>query len=96
MNRLLQVYADGVHGNCAKTFLTGNANKKDEFLRDVAELCLDEAIQVCGPGVPFSEIGNTIEEIVDDHGLRIVMDRMGRGIGTYFHGPPEILHFGKR
>lgn len=83
-----------MHGNCAKTFLIGDVSEKDKFLCDVAELCLDEAIRICGPGVPFSEIGNTIEDIVDEHGLRLVSERMGHGIGTYLHGPPGILHCG--
>lgn len=39
-------------------------------------------------------IGNIIEETANQHGYSIVPAFAGHGIGTYFHGPPDILHFG--
>lgn len=58
----------------------------------ISELCRDEAIKICGPGVAFNEIGALIESIADEFKLRIVREFVGHGIGTVFHGPPQIIH----
>lgn len=40
-------------------------------------------------------LGNVIEEVANKHGYNVVPAFSGHGIGTYFHGPPDIFHFGK-
>lgn len=90
----MQVFANGVHGSCARTFGIGNVNEKNEHLTEMAELCLDEAVNVCAPGVPFKEIGITVERIADECNLRVVPDVTGFGIGTYHQCPPIIYHIG--
>lgn len=88
-----QVFADGVHGDCSKTFLVGNVDEPGRKLVEVTKECLDKAIVICGPGVPLKEIGNVIENHANDNGFRIVPDFIGHGIGTFFHGPPQICHY---
>lgn len=72
----------------------GNVDEPGRFLVEIAEQCLLEAIDCCGPERPFNQIGRQIERTASKNGLNVVPAFIGHGIGTYFHGPPEILHFG--
>ncbi|KAJ8736269.1 hypothetical protein PYW08_006925 [Mythimna loreyi] len=89
----ITVFYKGYHGDCSKTFLVGDAvDDRGLQLVRVTEECLDVAIRGCGPGVPFSEIGNKIYRHARKHGLTVIPSVLGHGIGQYFHGPPEIHH----
>lgn len=61
-------------------------------LVEVTRESLDAAIRVCGPGVPFSHIGATIQALADRHGMSIVRGYTGHGIGRCFHAAPAVLH----
>lgn len=39
--------------------------------------------------------GNTIEDVATQNNLNVVPSFAGHGIGSYFHGPPDINHYGK-
>ena len=39
-------------------------------------------------------LGNLVEETAKNHGYNVIPAFGGHGIGSYFHGPPEIYHFG--
>lgn len=64
-------------------------------LVDVTELCLNEAIAICGPCISYKEIGALIEDIATAHDLYVLKNFIGHGIGEYFHGKPEICHYRK-
>lgn len=91
----ITVYLNGFHGDCSKTFLVGNVDERGKFLVDITEKCLLEAISSCGPLRPFYLIGKCIEKIASQNNLNIIPEFIGHGIGTYFHGPPEIFHYSK-
>lgn len=91
----IQVFFNGYHGDCSKTFLVGNVDEKGRFLVDITEECLYKAISLCGPGVPLNRIGACIEEHAEQNGLNVVAEFIGHGIGSYFHGPPSICHYGE-
>lgn len=89
----ITVYTGKVHGDCSKTFLVGDSvdDKGKELVR-VAEECRDLGIDVCGPGVELTRIGAVIEEHARKHGFTVAPTFCGHGIGSYFHGPPDIYH----
>lgn len=89
-----KVYANGVHGDCCRTFCVGNVDDEGQYLTRIAEFCRDEAIKVCAPGVPFRAIGATIEQIANEYKLNIVEEFVGHGIGKSFHEPPQVIHYG--
>lgn len=62
------------------------------FLCQVAESCRDAGVNICAPGRPFEAIATAISNAAERHGCRVVVGIHGHGIGSYFHGPPEILH----
>ncbi|XP_041056652.1 methionine aminopeptidase 1D, mitochondrial isoform X2 [Carcharodon carcharias] len=86
------VYFNGYHGDTSETFLVGNVDKPGQKLVEVARRCRNEAIAVCRPGAPLNVIGNTISQIADASGLQVCPYFIGHGIGSYFHGHPEIWH----
>ena len=47
----------GYHGDTSKMFMVGNVSEKARDLCTVTKHSLDEAIKICGPGVPIKEIG---------------------------------------
>ena len=40
--------------------MIGGVDDRGRELVHMAKLCRDEAIRICGPGVPFQDIGATI------------------------------------
>lgn len=58
-----------------------------------ARECLDAAIAICGPGMPYAEIGRVIQPLAEKNGCCIVKNYTGHGIGRVFHGPPSVYHY---
>lgn len=89
----LQVFFNGYHGDCSKTFLIGKVDPLGRHLVKVTEECLHKGIAVCGPNVPYYEIGDAIQKHAEENGLEVIKEFIGHGIGSYFHGKPEISHY---
>ncbi len=83
----------GFHGDASRMFMIGNVNSKARELVQTCQDALNAAISICGPGVPLSEIGKTIENVVKPHGFSISRDFVGHGIGKVMHDDPQICHF---
>lgn len=92
---ILQVYYNGYHGDCSKTFPIGDVDEKGKWLLEATQTCLNAGIKVCQPGANFSDVGYAIEEKATELGYKVVPAFLGHGIGSYFHGPPEIFHIGR-
>ena len=84
---------DGYHGDCANTFKVGeNVDQNAINLIETTREALNCAIELCGDGVKFSEIGNKIEDIAISKGFSVSPDFCGHGIGSEFHMLPFVLH----
>jgi methionyl aminopeptidase len=46
------------------------------------------------PGATLGDIGHAIQEYAEAQRYSVVRDFCGHGIGTIFHCPPSILHYG--
>lgn len=86
------VFYRGFHGDVSETFLVGDVDEAGRHLVAVARRCRDEAIKACGPKRPLCIIGETISAVAEGEGYHVIEDFCGHGIGTYFHGPPDIIH----
>jgi len=89
----ITVFYNGYHGDCSKTYLVGNVDERGKYLVKSTEECLKSAINICAPGVSYNKIGKFIQKFVKSKGLTVIPAFIGHGIGCYFHGPPEILHY---
>lgn len=83
----------GFHGDASRMFMIGNVSPNARKLVQTCQDALNAAIAVCAPGVALSEIGKTIEAIVNPHGFSISRDFVGHGIGKVMHDDPQIYHF---
>eukprot|EP00092_Neocalanus_flemingeri_P030434 GFUD01033036.1.p1 GENE.GFUD01033036.1~~GFUD01033036.1.p1 ORF type:complete len:325 (-),score=80.48 GFUD01033036.1:89-1063(-) len=86
----ITVFLNGHHGDCSETFLVGEVDMAGQELVKVAREALYVGIDQCGPGKLFNGIGAAIQSFVNSQGLRVIPSFTGHGIGTYFHGPPDI------
>lgn len=58
------MYLKGYHGDTSATFLVGdNVDEKGKALVECTRESLDMAIKLCGPNVPYKEIGRVIRFI---------------------------------
>lgn len=80
-------------GDTSRTIPVGDVDQAAIDLISASEDALDAAIAVCGPGTPYSAIGNTIHNLVESRGLSVCPYFIGHGIGKHFHCPPAILHY---
>ncbi|KAI7907476.1 peptidase M24, structural domain-containing protein [Cokeromyces recurvatus] len=86
------VYLNGYHGDTSATFLVGNVDEKGKALVECTKECLDKAISICGPNVPYKEIGRVICEHATKFGYSVSDELSGHGIGSEFHCLPLIYH----
>ncbi|KAG2224335.1 hypothetical protein INT45_006735, partial [Circinella minor] len=86
------VYLNGYHGDTSATFLVGNVDSRGQELVKYTKECLQKAIAICGPGVPFSEIGEVICNHAESGGYSVSEELSGHGIGREFHSLPLIYH----
>jgi methionyl aminopeptidase len=87
------IFLDGVHGDTSITFLVGAVDDASRLLVRETRNALHKAIDVVRPGVAISEIGRVIEAHAQKHGLGVVREFIGHGIGTEFHGVLQIPHY---
>ena len=88
----ITVFLDGVHGDCSETFLVGNVDESGQKLVQVAKESMEVGVKACGPGVEFRTIGAVIQSHAESQGFQVVPAFTGHGIGSFFHGPPDIYH----
>lgn len=91
----ITVFLNGYHGDCSKTFLVGDVDDRGCYLVESTNECLNQSIALCGPNVQFCEIGKHIQRFCEQRKLSTIAAFIGHGIGSYFHGPPEIYHYRK-
>ncbi|XP_014240656.1 methionine aminopeptidase 1D, mitochondrial [Cimex lectularius] len=88
----ITVYKNGMHGDCSRMYKIGYVDDGGSKLCDVTYEAVERAVHICGPGVPYYKIGEEIEKFVESKGLTVIPCFIGHGIGSYFHGPPDIYH----
>ena len=85
----------GFHSDSAVTVFVGAPPDDDaKRLVEVTEAALDAAIAVVRPGGRLSDIGHAIEQTAIAHGLGIVREYGGHGIGRAMHEDPFIQNWG--
>jgi methionyl aminopeptidase len=87
---------DGFHGDTSATFVIGNASHAARELVDIARACRDAGIAVVRDGARLGDIGAAIEEVARAHGVSVVREYGGHGIGRGMHLPPHVPHVGAR
>ena len=84
------------HGDTSRMFSVEKISVKANNLINASYESMMKAINILKPGIKLGDIGYEIQSYVEDKGFSVVRDFCGHGIGTVFHEPPNILHYGKK
>jgi len=87
---------NGHYGDTSRMFCIGETSVKVNNLIDATYKSMMKAIKILKPGIKIGDIGFTIQSFIEDKGFSVVKDFCGHGIGTTFHEPPNILHYGRK
>lgn len=91
----ITVIKDSYFGDTSKTFIIGKGSALARRLVGVALECLYLGIKEVKPNAPLGNIGAVIQNYAEAQGFSVVRDYCGHGIGTAFHEPPQVLHYGE-
>ncbi|MDC3030400.1 type I methionyl aminopeptidase [Candidatus Pelagibacter sp.] len=84
------------YGDTSRMFTIGKTSVKLSNLINATHESLMRAIKILKPGIRLGDIGYEIQSYVEEMGFSVVKDFCGHGIGTKFHEPPNILHYGSK
>ncbi len=84
----------GYHGDSAWTYSVGEISEQAAKLLRVTEQSLYKGLEQANPNGRLSDISYAIQQCVEEHGLSIVREYVGHGIGTQLHEAPQIPNFG--
>ena len=85
----------GYHSDAARTYVVGNASKEVCDLVKNTELALYAGLQKIREGAKIGDIGASIEDFAHKHGLSVVEELVGHGVGTNIHEDPDVPNYGK-
>ena len=86
---------DGYVGDCAATFVVGDADEAAKKLVAVTRQSFFEGIKFARAGNRVSDISSAIQQYVEKHGFSVVRDFVGHGVGSAMHESPEVPNYGK-
>lgn len=84
---------DGYHGDTSRMFFVGKPTIAGRHMVDAAFGCMWAGIDAVRPGGCFNDIGVACQAYADAHGVSVVRDYGGHGIGKGFHEEPHVNHF---
>lgn len=89
------VIKDGYHGDTSKMYHVGKPSVPGKRLADITQTCMYLGIQQVKPGAHLGDIGYVIQQYAEKNRCSVVREFCGHGIGSTFHEPPQIMHYGK-
>jgi len=86
----------GYHSDAARTYIVGDVSKEVQDLVVNTEKALYQGLQQIKEGAKIGDIGAAIEEYAHEHGLSVVEELVGHGVGTNIHEDPDVPNYGKK
>lgn len=86
---------DGWHGDTSRMFEVGACSIAARRLCALTYESMWLGIQQVRPGAHLGDIGHAIQTFIEGHGLSVVREFCGHGIGQGFHEDPQVLHYGR-
>lgn len=87
---------EGWHGDAAFTMAIGDIPAEVENLLEVTERALWAGLEQAKPGNRLGDIGAAIEAEAKPHGIGVVREYVGHGIGRQMHEAPSVPNYGRR
>lgn len=89
------VIKDGWHGDSSRMYMVGEVSVAARRLCKLTYEAMWKGIRQVRAGAYLGDIGHAIQSFAEGHGLSVVREYCGHGIGQNFHEDPQILHYGK-
>jgi methionyl aminopeptidase len=86
---------EGWHGDAAFTMAIGDVPGEVQLLLDVTEKALWAGIEQAVAGNRLGDIGAAVEALAHPHGIGVVREYVGHGIGRQMHEAPSVPNYGK-
>ncbi|TBR43445.1 type I methionyl aminopeptidase [Marinomonas agarivorans] len=90
----ITIIKDGYYGDTSRMFFVGEPAPHVQRLCRVTQESLYLAIKMVKPGVRIGDIGAAIAAYAHKHNYSVVEEYCGHGLGTTFHGEPQVPHYG--
>jgi methionyl aminopeptidase len=90
------VIKDGYHGDNARMFYVGSVAPAARRLCEIAFECMWLGIEQVRPEAHVGDIGFAIQRHAEKHGVSVIPELWGHGIGKKFHDEPSVPHIGVR
>ena len=87
---------EGWHGDAAFTMAIGDVPDHVTNLLEVTERALWAGLGVATAGNRLGDIGSAIEAEAGPHGIGVVRDYVGHGIGRQMHEAPSVPNYGRQ
>jgi len=91
----ITVIKDGWHGDTSRMFVVGEGSIAAKRLCQLTYEAMWKGIVKVRPGARLGDIGHAIQTFAEGHGLSVVREFCGHGIGRKFHEEPQVLHYGR-
>ncbi len=85
---------EGWHGDAAFTMAIGDVPDDVKTLLAVTERALWAGIRQAVSGNRLGDIGAAVEALAEEHGIGVVRDYVGHGIGRQMHEAPSVPNYG--
>ncbi len=86
---------EGYHSDSAWTYPVGKINKEKEHLLHHTEKALYVGLKEIKDGAPLGNLGARIQQYAESHGLGVIRELVGHGVGHNLHEDPDVPNFGK-
>lgn len=87
------VRLNGYCGDSARTVAVGQVGEDVRLLLDVTSATLGLAIAEIRVGLMWSDVARKLQRYVEDHGMAVVRDFVGHGIGQDMHEEPKVPNY---
>jgi methionyl aminopeptidase len=85
---------EGWHGDAAFTMAIGEVSDEVQLLLDVTEKALWAGIEQAVAGNRLGDIGASVAACAHPHGIGVVREYVGHGIGRQMHEAPSVPNYG--
>lgn len=91
----ITVIKDGFHGDTSRMFHVGKPGIQAERLTAIAFEAMWRGIRELAPDKHLGDVGEAIQQFVEQNRFSVVREYCGHGIGRGFHEDPQVLHYGR-